>query len=80
MHVEEGIVLALMHVCLCMFCVFMYACWNVCCGCCMYVKAQLILGVFLGYSAPSTLSQALSLSQELMDSVSQAIQLAPGMP
>ena len=32
------------------------------------------MGVFLGYSAPSTLSQALSLSQELMDSVSLAIQ------
>lgn len=38
------------------------------------------MGVFLGYSAPSTLSQALSLSQELMDSVSLAIQLAPGCP
>lgn len=46
----------------------------------MYVKAwRLILGVFLGYSAPYTLSQVLSLSQELMDSVSLAIQLAPGM-
>lgn len=78
MHIEKGIVLAIMHVCLC---VFMYACWNVCCGCCIYVKAQrLISGVFLGYSAPYTLSQVFSLSQELMDSVSLVIQLAPGMP
>lgn len=78
MHIEKGIVLAIMHVCLC---VFMYACGNVCCGCCMYVKAQrLISGVFLGYSAPYTLSQVFSLSQELMDSVSLVIQLAPTMP
>lgn len=67
----KEIFLVLMYEHLCVFDVFVHACWYVCYGCCRYVEAQM-LGVFLDDFLSYVERQVLSLNQKLIDSANSS--------